>query len=52
MIPRQPKSNPFMVPTPAERYLEDEREAKSLLRPSRTQPKGRFTLMRHGGSQK
>jgi len=41
MIPRQPKSTPFMVPNPAERILEDEREANAHLRPSRMKPKGR-----------
>jgi len=41
MIPRQPESHTFMVPNPAERYLEDEREAIALLRPSRMNPKGR-----------
>ena len=40
MIPRQPESKSFMVPNPAERILEDEREAIAIKRPSRTNPRG------------
>jgi len=51
MIPRQPKRPPFMVPNPAERFLEDEREAIAHTRPSPKHRRGANLLMRRGGSQ-